>query len=167
MLEQGDYHQADRLCHKMRGLFAEAYQPLANIAIDFQHRGEPGQYRRELNLDTACARTTYSIGGLEFESVAFPSAPDQVLVHRAIASVPGKLDCEITLSSALQKSVSGSDTHQLVLTGKAPSHVAGAGHPHSENPVKYSDVPGEGMYLAAVVRVHAERIFQNLLRQVP
>lgn len=156
VLEQGDYHQADRLCQKMQGLFAEAYQPLANIAIEFQHRGEPEQYRRELNLDTACARTTYSIGPIEFEGLAFASAPDQVLVYRATASVPGKLDCEIALSSPLQKSVSGLGEHQLVLTGKAPSHVAGAGHPNSAKPVTYSDVPGEGMYFAAVVRVQAD-----------
>lgn len=156
VLEQGDYHEADRLCHEMQGLFAEAYQPLANIAIEFQHISEPERYRRELNLDTACARTTYSAGDMEFESVAFASAPDQVLAYRARASVPGKLDCEIALSSALQKSVSGSGTQQLVLTGKAPSHVAGAGHPNSEDPVKYSDLPGEGMYFAAVMRVHAD-----------
>ena len=139
VLEQSDYREADRLCQKMQGLFAEAYQPLANIAIEFQHTGEPEQYRRELNLDTACARTTYSVGGMEFESVAFTAAPDQVLVYRATASVPGKLDCEIALSSPLQKSVSSSGKQQLVLRGKAPSHVAGAGHPNSENPVKYSD----------------------------
>ena len=156
VLEQRDYHEADRLCHKMQGLFAEAYQPLANIAIEFQHMGEPKQYRRELNLDTACARTTYSVDGMEFESSAFASAPDQVLVYRATASVPGKLDCEIVLSSPLQKSVSGLGAQQLVLTGKAPSHVAGAGHPNSEDPVKHSDVPGEGMYFAAVLRVQAD-----------
>lgn len=156
VIEQGDYHQADRLCHKMQGLFAEAYQPLANIAIEFQHTGDPEQYRRELNLDTACARTTYSVGDMEFESVSFASAPDQVLVYRATASVSGTLECEIALSSALQKSVSSAGTQQLVLTGKAPSHVAGAGHPNSEDPVKYSDVLGNGMYFAAVVRVHAD-----------
>jgi alpha-L-fucosidase 2 len=156
VIEHRDYHEADRLCHKMQGLFAEAYQPLAEIAIEFQHTGEPVKYRRELNLDTACARTTYSAGEIEFESVAFVSAPDQVLAYGATASVPGKLNCEIALRSPLQKSISGSGTQQLVLTGKAPSHVAGAGHPNSEDPVQYSDVPGEGMYFAAVLRVRAE-----------
>lgn len=156
VIEQGDYHEADRLCHDMQGLFAEAYQPLANIAIEFQHTGEPGQYRRELNLDTACVRTTYSVDDMEFESVALASAPDQVLVYRATVSVAGKLNCDIALSSPLQKTVSPSGTQQLLLTGKAPSHVAGAGHPNSEDPVKYSDVPGEGMYFAALVRVQAD-----------
>src|SRR4051794_5013284 len=42
VIERGDYHEADRLCHNMQGLFAEAYQPLANIAIEFKHTGEVG-----------------------------------------------------------------------------------------------------------------------------
>jgi alpha-L-fucosidase 2 len=156
VIEQGDYHEADRLCHNMQGLFAEAYQPLANISVEFRHTDEVGQYRRELNLDTACARTTCALDDMEFESVAFASAPDQVLVYRAAASASGKLNCEIALSSPLQKTVSPSGMQQLLLTGKAPSHVAGAGHPNSEDPVKYSDVPGEGMYFAAVMRVQAD-----------
>src|SRR4051794_11745860 len=156
VIERGDYHEADRLCHNMQGLFAEAYQPLANIAIEFQHAGEFGQYRRELNLDTACARTTYVVDDMNFESVAFASAPDQVLVYHAAANVSGKLNCEIALSSPLQKAVSPSGMRQLLLTGKAPSHVAGAGHPDSENPVKYSDVPGEGMYFTVVMRVQMD-----------
>ena len=156
VIERGDYHEADRLCHNMQGLFAEAYQPLANIAIAFQYTGEVGQYRRELNLDTACARTTYAVDDMDFESVAFASAPDQVLVYHAAASVSGKLNCEIALSSPLQKTVAPSGMRQLLLTGKAPSHVAGAGHPHSENPVKYSDVPGEGMYFTVLMRVQTD-----------
>jgi alpha-L-fucosidase 2 len=156
VIERGDYHEGDHLCHNMQGLFAEAYQPLANIAIEFQHTDEVGQYRRELNLDTACARTTYAVDDMEFESVAFASTPDQVLVYRAAASVSGKLNCEIALTSPLQKTVSPSGMQQLLLTGKAPSHVAGAGHPNSEDPVKYSDVPGEGMYFAALMRVQTD-----------
>jgi alpha-L-fucosidase 2 len=93
---------------------------------------------------------------MEFESVAFTSAPDQVLVYRATASVPGKLACEISLSGPLQKSISSLGAHELVLRGKAPSHVAGAGHPDSEDPVKYSDATGEGMYFAAILRVQVD-----------
>ncbi len=156
VLEQGNYQEADRLCQRMQGTFAEAYQPLANINIQFQHPGQPQQYRRELNLDTACARTRYMVDGLELETVAFASAPDQVVVYRATAKASGTIDCEIVLSGLLAKTVSASGVQQLVLTGKAASHVAGAGHPDSEDPVKHSDVPGDGMYFAAVLRVQAE-----------
>jgi alpha-L-fucosidase 2 len=106
VLEEQDYQKADRLCQKMQGLFAEAYQPLANLRVEFSHAGAVKNYRRELNLDTACARTTYSVGPVHFERQAWVSAPQQVIAFRATASAPGQLTCSISLDSLLQKSLS-------------------------------------------------------------
>ena len=57
-----DYHLADATCLKMQGLHAESYQPLGNLRLSFTHAGS-SQYRRELDLDSACARTRYTVGG--------------------------------------------------------------------------------------------------------
>ena len=46
VLEQQDYHLADQICQKMQGLFAEAYQPLGNLRIDFSRSGQVTGYRR-------------------------------------------------------------------------------------------------------------------------
>jgi alpha-L-fucosidase 2 len=156
VLEEQDYHHADDLCKKMQGLFAEAYQPLGNLRVQFTHEGPLSNYRRELDLDAACARTHYTVGGVRFEREAFSSAPAQAIVFRATASRPGQLHCTISLDSLLQKSVKAVSSRRLLLTGKAPSHVAGAGHPGSEKPIRYSDVPGEGMYFASVLDVRTE-----------
>jgi alpha-L-fucosidase 2 len=156
VLNQRDYHQADRLCRKMQGLFAEAYQPLGNLRLEFVHNGATTDYRRELNLDTACARTSYSVNDVRYERLAFSSAPDQALIVRVTASTPGQLHCTVALDSPLQKSVSSPAPNRLQLTGKAPAHVAGAGHPGSEKPVTYSDIPGNGMYFGAILEVQTQ-----------
>jgi alpha-L-fucosidase 2 len=156
VLEEQDYQKADRLCQKMQGLFAEAYQPLANLRVEFSHAGAVKNYRRELNLDTACARTTYSVGPVHFERQAWVSAPQQVMAFRATASAPGQLTCSISLDSLLQKSLSSPAAGRLLLSGKAAAHIAGAGHPGGEKPVVHSDQAGEGMYFAALLEVRAE-----------
>ena len=156
VLEQQDYHLADKLCQKMQGLFAEAYQPLGNLRIDFKHSGQANGYHRELNLDTACARTQYTVGGVQFEREAFVSAPDQVVVFRATASKPNSIFCSISLDSPLGKSCQPLQNDRLLLTGKAPQHVAGAGHPGSENPVVMSDEIGEGMYCGSILQAQTE-----------
>src|ERR1700736_52915 len=161
VLEQHDYHLADTLCKKMQGLFAEAYQPLGNLRVGLTHSGAPTDYRRELDLDTACARTSYSVGDVRFQREAFVSAPDHVLVLRVTASRPHQLNATISLDGELMKSVTalsapGQPASRLLLTGKAPSHVAGAGHPGSEQPITFSDEPGAGMYYAAILQVQAE-----------
>jgi alpha-L-fucosidase 2 len=156
VLEQQDYHLADRICRKMQGLFAEAYQPLGNVKLEFTHTGSATNYRRELDLDVACARTRYTVGDVHFEREAFVSHPDQLLIMRVSASKPNQLHCAVSLDGPLKNDVRATSGDQLLLTGKAPAHVAGAGHPGGEKPVIYSDEAGEGMYFAAILQVRVD-----------
>jgi alpha-L-fucosidase 2 len=156
VLAEKDYHRADQICKKMQGLFAEAYQPLGNLRLAFTHGGAPSNYRRELDLDTACARTHYVAAGVQFERTAFVSAPQQAMAIRIIASRPGQITCTVSLDGPLQKGVKALPGNRLLLTGKAAAHIAGAGHPGSEKPVTFSDEPGEGMYFAAVLEAQAQ-----------
>ena len=156
VLEEQDYQKADKLCQKMQGLFAESYQPLGNLRVKFIHASAVTSYRRELNLDTACARTSYSIDQVHFERQAWVSAPDQVIVLHVTATAPGQLNCTVSIDGPLQKLVSTPGPARLLLTGKAAAHIAGAGHPGSEKPVTYSDQPGDGMYFASMLEVRSE-----------
>jgi alpha-L-fucosidase 2 len=156
VLEHQDYHLADQLCRKMQGLFAESYQPLGNIRLDLTHSGPLKDFRRQLDLDTACVTVSYEVGGVQFKREAFVSAPDQVVVLRVTASKAHQISGVLTLDSPLQKTVKALTDNRLLLTGKAAAHIAGAGHPHSEQPVTLSDEPGAGMYFASIVEVQVE-----------
>jgi alpha-L-fucosidase 2 len=156
VLEQNDYHLADQLCRKMQGLFAEAYQPLGNLHADCIHNGPVTGYRRELDLVSAVATTRYKVDDVTFERAAFCSAPDQALVLRLSTNRPGQLNMTLWMDGPLVKSVQPMAANRLLVTGKAAHHVAGAGHPGSENPVVFSDVPGEGMYFAATLQATVE-----------
>ncbi|MEO6804312.1 MAG: glycoside hydrolase family 95 protein [Granulicella sp.] len=156
VLEQSNYHLADQICQKMQGLFAEAYQPIGNLHADCTHSGPVTEYRRELDLASAVARIYYRVGDVTFERAVFSSAPDQAIVLRLSASQPGQLNMTLWMDGPLVKSVQSTPDNRLLLTGKAARHVAGAGHPGSENPVVLSDTPGEGMYYAALLQATVE-----------
>ncbi|HEV2486743.1 MAG TPA: glycoside hydrolase family 95 protein [Terracidiphilus sp.] len=156
VLEEKDYHKADQLCRKMQGLFAEAYQVIGSLHVDCNHTDSVTEYRRELDLANAVTSTRYKAGDVEFERMAFSSAPDQAIVLRIAASKAGQLNAVIWMDGALVKSVEAVGANRLLLTGKAAKHVAGAGHPGSEKPVVLSDVPGEGMYYASVLEARVE-----------
>jgi alpha-L-fucosidase 2 len=151
VLEQKDYHLADSLCQKMQGLFAEAYQVVGSLHVDCTRSGEVTEYRRELDLQSAVATTRYKVGDVFFERTAFASAPDPAIVFHVSASKAGQLNAAIWMDGPLVTSVKAVGGNRLLLTGKAPRHVAGAGHPGSETPVVMSDALGEGMYYAAVL----------------
>jgi alpha-L-fucosidase 2 len=156
VLEEKDYHKADELCQKMQGLFAEAYQVMGSLHVDCDHPDAVTEYRRELNMATGVVRTSYKAGDAQFERTAFSSAPDQAIVLRIAARKPGALNAAIWMDGVLAKPARAVGQNRLLLTGKAPKHVAGAGHPDSEKPVLLSDLPGEGMHFAAVLEVRLE-----------
>jgi alpha-L-fucosidase 2 len=156
VFEQKDYHLADHLCHKLQGLFGEAFQTPGTLHIDCAHSGKPTGYRRELDLQTAVATTSYKVNGVTFDRQVFSSAPDQAIVLRLNASQPEELNATVWMNGALIHSVTPDGATRLLVAGKAPMHVAGAGHPGSEKPVIYSEVPGKGMYYAVVIEVKAE-----------
>jgi alpha-L-fucosidase 2 len=151
VLEEKDYHKADAICHKMQGLFAESYQVVGKLHVDCVHEAAASGYRRELDLASAVATTSYEVGGVRFERSAFASAPDQAIVLRISASKPGALKATVWMDGVLARHVEAVGGNRLLLTGKAAQHIAGAGHPGGEKPVVLSDEPGQGMYYAAMV----------------
>lgn len=156
VLEAKDYHLADHLCQKMQGLYAEAYQVMGSLHVDCTHRGAITGYRRELDLRSALVATRYKVDDVAFERTAFSSAPDQAIVLRLSASKPGTLNANIWMDGALVRSVRTVAGDRLLLTGKAPKRMDEVSRSSPGYPVVFSDVAGEGMYYAAIVRAHAE-----------
>ena len=155
VLKQADYHRADELCQHMQGRFSEAYQPAGVLHVDLEHKGKVEQYSRELDLSQAVAKTRYTVDGVTYERTAFASAPDQAIVLRLTASKPGTLSATVWIDGTLCRKVEAAGS-RLLLTGKAASHVAGAGHPESETPVLFSEKTGEGMHFVVAVDVRTD-----------
>ena len=75
------------------------YQPFGNVRLQFPGHESATDYRRELNLDEAIARTSYRVGNVHYTRETFSSAPDQVLVTRIVANQPGQVSFTATLES--------------------------------------------------------------------
>jgi len=77
-----------------------AYQALGDLHIDLVGVNETGaeQYRRELDLDSAIARSRFVAEGVAYTREAFASAADGVIVV-AIGAEGGTIDAEFALSS--------------------------------------------------------------------
>ena len=58
----------------------KAYQPFGDLRLHFTGQGEVTEYRRQLDLDSATASTTYRVGGVHFTRDIFASHPDQAIV---------------------------------------------------------------------------------------
>jgi alpha-L-fucosidase 2 len=118
-LQKEDYKQAEQLQKKVQGKFSESYAPLGTLYLDFGHNTNPENYRRELNLSNAIAKTTFKYQDTEFSREYFVSNPDKVLAIRVSGTKKGQLNFKIRLNSLLKNVVSSKDK-TLNMSGRAP-----------------------------------------------
>lgn len=75
------------------------YQPFGDLKLRFQGHERASNYRRELNISRAVARTSYEVNGVRYTREYFASAPNQVMAVHLSASQPGKISFTAALSS--------------------------------------------------------------------
>jgi alpha-L-fucosidase 2 len=96
-----------------------AYQPFGDLWLRFPDAAEVAGYRRDLDLDSAVATTTYTVGGATYTRQVFASHPDQAIVVRASADKPASVSFTARLRSPHASAQYHSlDAHTLALTGQ-------------------------------------------------
>jgi alpha-L-fucosidase 2 len=75
------------------------YQTLGDLVIEqlTLKQGRPTRYRRELDLETAVATTSFRHGDIGFRREAFASSVHQVIALRVTTDVPGGLDVDLLM----------------------------------------------------------------------
>lgn len=101
LLFGGKYAEADKLAQeKIMGTRLErgvhTYQTLGNLYFEFKNHKKFSNYNRELDLDRAKVNISYKIGKILYKREIFSSAPDNSLIIRLEASVPGSISFDIT-----------------------------------------------------------------------
>jgi len=95
-----------------------SYQPLGDLLIDYGWDAPPENYRRELDLKTGVASTSYSVNGTMYLQEVFSSAPDNVIVVRISSPNGGLINASIALSRAKDASVRGVADGRILLSGQ-------------------------------------------------
>jgi alpha-L-fucosidase 2 len=93
------------------------YEPLGDLKLSFRDHDNITNYRRELDLDTATATTTYNIGAAAFTRVTFASAVDQVIVVLIIADEVAQLNFAVTFETPQKATVSTDGKDTLIIRG--------------------------------------------------
>ncbi|HEX2977221.1 MAG TPA: glycoside hydrolase family 95 protein [Bacteroidales bacterium] len=103
LLFEGKYHEAEVLAQK--GIMGEkpgnppaSYQALGDIYLDFGPQKGLSNYRRELDIENAVSRVTYTAGQANFTREVFSSHPDQALIIRLTSDKPASLNFTCRLS---------------------------------------------------------------------
>ena len=93
------------------------YQTVGDLLLTFPGVTTVGNYRRDLELATATARVSYTIGDVRFDREVFASAPDQVIVVRLTASQPGRISFDARMQTPQRAIVEATPDGDLVMRG--------------------------------------------------
>ncbi|WP_068770033.1 glycoside hydrolase family 95 protein [Termitidicoccus mucosus] len=121
LVNEGKYKDAAKLINekiiaKPRGQMQ--YQTVGDLLLTFP-AGNVGNYRRELDLDTATATVHYTRDGVDYTREVFANAPDNVIVVRFTANRPGSIAFTAGMKTPMHDvtvATEGADT--LVMRGK-------------------------------------------------
>jgi alpha-L-fucosidase 2 len=160
LLFEGKNEEASDLAAKtMMGIPSriKSYQPLGDLIIEDTSKSTNAvaNYRRELDLDTGIATTTYDLGGATFIREVFASAPDNVIAAQMTSTKPKSININIRLTRErdAQWSNNSEAPGELVLRGQIPVEYFNSKSEAHEVPDPAKAKPGEKF--AAVARVMA------------
>ncbi|MGZ3939218.1 MAG: glycosyl hydrolase family 95 catalytic domain-containing protein [Flavisolibacter sp.] len=75
------------------------YQPFGDVWLNFTKPGLVSNYKRELDISNAVARTSYTVDGVDYSREYFASQPDQVIAIHLTASKVGSINLDCLLNS--------------------------------------------------------------------
>jgi alpha-L-fucosidase 2 len=120
LIAEGKYADAQNLAQEKmmaRPMRMPSYQTVGDLILSFGASAYAQDYRRDLNLDTACARVRFARDGVTLSRESFASAVDQVIVTHITADRPGALDFKAGFETPMPGAVAVEDGH-LVLNGR-------------------------------------------------
>ncbi|KAK1418241.1 hypothetical protein QVD17_27384 [Tagetes erecta] len=123
LVDDGKYAEATKEAVKLSADPSDVYQLLGDINLEFDEnhaKYDANTYQRELDLDTATVKVSYSVGEVEFTREHFASYPDQVIVTKISTSKPGSLSFTASLDSKLHHHSNVSGQNQIIMEGSCP-----------------------------------------------
>lgn len=130
LIFEGNWAEAHRLTDARflgRPARQMPYQTVGSLKLEWENVPNITDYRRELDLDSAIARTSYLADGVPFTYEAFASALDQLIIIRLTAGQPGRIAFRARFETPHKGTSTLTDKGTLILngTGGAANGIAG------------------------------------------
>ena len=121
LIFEGRYKEAnDLIGAKMmaRPIKQMPFQTVGDLILELPGHGNAGDYRRELDLETAVAKVSYRSGSIRFTREVFASPVDQVIVVHLVADRSSQINFTASLTTPQKATVATEDSGTLVMRGE-------------------------------------------------
>ena len=126
LIFEGKYKAAEDMINKTiisKKSHGQKFQPVGNLNLQFDGHEQFKNYHRELDIEKAIAKTTYSVAGINYTREVFSSFADNVIIIK-ISADKAKSVSFVAFNSSEHKSkkVNTNAANELILTGTSSDH---------------------------------------------
>src|SRR6478736_2120065 len=94
LIFEGKQKDAEEIANRViitKKSHGQKFEPVGSLQLAFDGHENFSNYRRELDIERAVSKTSYTIGDVTYTREALASLPDRVVVMRLTASKPGSI----------------------------------------------------------------------------
>ncbi|MCA0364443.1 MAG: glycoside hydrolase family 95 protein [Bacteroidetes bacterium] len=126
LIFEGNHKEAEKLANDFiitKKSHGQKFEPVGSLNLTFPGHENYKDYYRELDLEKAISKTTYSVNGIKYTREAFASLSDRVIVVKISSDKPGKLSFTANYSTPQKKyEVFTSNSNELNIIGTTSDH---------------------------------------------
>ena len=126
LIFEGKQKEAERMANRViitKKSHGQMFQPVGNLQLTFDGHDNFSNYYRELDIEKAISKTSYTSSGVTYTREAIASFGDRVIVIRLTASKPGNISFSASFKAALPKAtVATTPANELTIAGTTMDH---------------------------------------------
>lgn len=126
LIFEGKQKDAERMANRIiisKKSHGQMFQPAGELNLSFTDHDSYTNYYRELDIEKAIAKTSYSVGDIVYTREVLASFPDRVIVMRLTASKPNSISFTAGYTTPLPKAViKTASSNQLTVSGTTSDH---------------------------------------------
>lgn len=119
------YKDAERMANRVmfgKASSGQMFQPVGNLLLTFDGHENYTGYHRELDIETAVSKTSYTVNGVTYTREAIASFTDRVVAVRLTASKPGSISFVAAYSTPHRRATIKAAGNELVIDGLTSDH---------------------------------------------
>lgn len=123
---EGHYKEAENLANEKiitKKSHGQMFQPVGNLELTFTGQDNYSNYCRELDIQKAITKTSYSVNGVTYSREAFTSFSDRVMVIKLSSDKVGKVSFSAAFTSQhVKQHIKVNGENELSLWGTTSDH---------------------------------------------
>lgn len=126
LIFEGKQKEAERIANRViitKKSHGQKFEPVGSLQLAFNGHENFSNYYRELDIERAVTKTSYTVGDVTYTREALASFPDRVVVMRLTASKAGSISFTASFTTPQKRAtITTTPSKELTVTGTTSDH---------------------------------------------